>query len=345
MVAVLVGVGVFVVAAAAEALHARRVRVVRRLAFGPEGRPAPWARYAPVARAVSLGAIGWGLTTLLLVDPQVHRDDSEVPDTERRHIVLVLDVSPSMRLEDAGAEADESRMHRAREVLDSLLARVGVRQCLITVIATYNGAIPMVEKSRDPEVVRNILNDLPMHHAFQRGDTDLFAGLEEAARIAEPWNKDSATLLLVSDGDTVPATGMPEMPSSIGHTLVVGVGSTREGTFIDGRHSRQEVSMLRQIAIRLRGSYHNGNESHVPSDLVRAITAGGTVTDPDRWGLREYALLAVALGATILAALPHLLLSFGTTWFATRSTAVAPEAEKTSRPRRIAATMSTDNAR
>jgi Ca-activated chloride channel homolog len=329
MVAVLVAGGVLCVAVIAEWLHARRTRIVGRLAFGPAGEPALWARFAPLARVLAVAALAWGLVTLILVDPMVHRSSSDVPDTERRHILLVLDVSPSMRLQDAGAEGDESRMHRARDVLESLLSRVGIRQCLITVVATYNGAIPIVEKSRDPEVVRNVLNDLPMHHAFEKGDTDLFAGLEEAARIAEPWNRKSATLLLVSDGDTVPATGMPDMPGSIGYVLVVGVGDPAHGTFLDGRHSRQDVSMLRQIAVRLRGSYHNGNESHVPGDLVRAISTGGNVTDPDRWQLREYALLATICGALVLALLPPLLLRFGTAWFATERRKVTSR----SRPR------------
>ena len=65
--------------------------------------------------------------------------------------------------------------------------RVAIRQYLITVVAVYNGAIPVVEKTRDAEVVRNIFDDLPMQYAFLAGDTDLFAGLKEAARIAHPW--------------------------------------------------------------------------------------------------------------------------------------------------------------
>src|SRR5205085_12435023 len=126
-----------------------------------------------------------------------------------------------------------------------------------------------------PEVIRNILDDLPMQHAFVSGGTDLFAGLGEAARIARPWRPHSATLLLVSDGDTVPATGMPRMPASVAHVLVLGVGNPRQGTFIDGHQSKQEASTLRQIAARLGGVYHDGNEKHVPSDVLRVIAQSG----------------------------------------------------------------------
>ncbi len=305
---------VVIAAAAAEALHARRVRRVTQLAFGPGGRPALWARTAGAARVVSLGALAWGLSTLLLLEPKSHSAGEEVPDQDKRHLLLVLDVSPSMRLQDAGPEGDQSRMHRARDVIDSLLGRIGIRQYLISVIATYNGAIPVVERSHDPEVLRNILNDLPMHHAFHKGDTDLFAGLEEAARIAKPLPPHSTTLVLMTDGDTVPATGMPKLPVSIAHKLVIGVGDPRQGTFIDGRHSRQDASTLRQIAIRLGGVYHDANEKHLGSDLLRTIAQSGAAGPLDHLSRREYALIACALAATLLALLPLALQHWGTAW-------------------------------
>lgn len=313
MVELLAAAIVLVVAAAAETLHALRVRRVAGLAFGPERRPAVWARSAPTLRVLSCALLTWGLMTLLTLEPKAHRGE-EGAESPRRHLILVLDVSPSMRLQDAGPESKQSRMHRARDVVESMTDRVGIRQYLITVIATYNGAIPVVEQSRDPEVLRNILNDLPMHYAFHKGDTDLLAGLEEASRIARPWNPDSATLLLISDGDTVPETGMPSMPKSIAHTLVIGVGDPHEGSFIDGRHSRQEASMLRQIAIRLGGTYHNGNTQHVSTDLLKAISASGEVSALDRLTRREYALIACGLGGLILALLPLALQQFGVAW-------------------------------
>jgi len=121
---------VVLAAAAAESLHASSVRHVSRLAFGPAGRPARWARYAPAIRVGSLGALAWGLTTLYLLDAKSHRSADEIPENEKKHLILVLDVSPSMRLKDAGPERKQTRMHRARDVLDSLFGRVGIRQYL-----------------------------------------------------------------------------------------------------------------------------------------------------------------------------------------------------------------------
>ena len=40
------------------------------------------------------------------------------------------------------------------------------------------------------------------------------------------------------------------------------------GKFIAGHQSRQDASTLRQVAVRLSGTYHNGNEKHLPTVLL-----------------------------------------------------------------------------
>jgi Ca-activated chloride channel family protein len=296
-----------------ELLHARRCRRIARLAFGPRGAPRAWVRLAPLLRVVAFGATTWGLATLWSLPPRVHREGA-VSDAEYQHLLVVLDVSPSMRLVDAGPTGEQSRSQRARDLLDSLFQRVPLGKYRISVIAVYNGAKPVVIDTVDSDVVHNILTDLPMHYAFPVGQTRLFAGLEEAARIAKPWAPRSALLVLISDGDTVPATGMPAMPVSVHGALVVGVGDPLTGRFIDGRQSRQDATTLRQIAVRLGGEYHDGNRHHLPTDMVRAFAAGAAGTDTDKWTRREYALLAVAAGSALLALLPLLLHHFGTSW-------------------------------
>jgi Ca-activated chloride channel homolog len=314
VVELLATAGVIILAAAAEWLHAFKVARVARLAFGPRARPASWARLAPALRVLSLGSLAWAFCALLSLDPKVHKKDEETPESEMRHLLVVMDVSPSMRLVDAGPEGKQSRRARARDLIESLLARVTASQCLVTIVATYNGAIPVVEKTRDLEVVRNIVDDLPLQYAFRSGGTDLFAGLAEAARIARPLRPGCATVLLISDGDTVPGAGMPRMPVSVAHVLVLGVGSPRHGTFVDGRQSKQEASTLRQIAARLNGIYHDGNEKHISTDTLREIAQSGRPSDLDRLTKREYALLACGLAAAALALLPLALQSFGAAW-------------------------------
>jgi len=297
-----------------ELLHGLRVRRVAALAFGPGRRPAAWTRATPWLRAAGAGLATWGLLTLIYdVDPKVHRAESPDQD-EPRHLLLVLDVSPSMRLEDAGPEGKQSRLHRARDVLQSMFGRVALGNYKISVVATYNGAFPVVIDTTDSEVVRNVLGDLPMHYAFKTGETRLFDGLEEAARIAADWKPDSATVVVVSDGDTLPPKGMPKMPPSITGTLVVGVGDPLTGSFIGGRHSKQDVSALRQMALRLGGTYHDGNKRHVATSVLAEITGGNEREPLLQLGRREYALLATALGALLLALIPLLLHLWGTAW-------------------------------
>ena len=311
MLIALATIGACVLFALGELLHARRVRRVAPLVFGPERGPSALARVAPFLRVAGAGAVAWGLCTLMALPPRVHTGD-EVPEGEYRHLVLVLDVSPSMRLKDAGPTGEQTRRERARDVIESLFSRVSIGRYLITVVAAYNGAIPVVQDSKDTEVVRNILGDLPMEYAFKSGKTKLFEGIEAAARIAAPWPPQSALLVLVSDGDTVPATGMPALPRSIGGVLVVGVGDPLAGKFIDGRQSRQDASTLRQIATRLGGHYHDGNRLHLPTEAIRAAVGVGQKPLLERLTLREYALLATALGAALLALVPWLLHVAGT---------------------------------
>jgi Ca-activated chloride channel family protein len=162
----------------AELLHARRVRKLAPLAFGPKRRPAAWARAAPALRVAGIGALAWGLATLLLVEPKHYALGREevLREGDYRHALLVLDVSPSMRLVDAGPTKTESRIRRARDLMESFFDRVPIEEFRISVIAVYNGAKPVVVDTKDFDVVRNILGDLPMHWAFPAGKTKLSTG-------------------------------------------------------------------------------------------------------------------------------------------------------------------------
>lgn len=313
MVSLYVTLGVFVVALLGEALHSRRVRRLRNLVFGPSGRPAKWVAAVPMVRILANTALAWGLTTLLIVDPKVHSGE-EMADEDWRHLVLVYDVSPSMFLKDAGVSGDLTRHARARELIESLFERVQIGKFKISVIATYNGAKPVVTDTRDIEVVRHMLSEVDLQWAFKVGKTKLFDGVAEAAKLGKPWRVNSALLVIVSDGDTVPDSGMPELPPSFGGTLVVGVGDHLSGSFIAGQQSRQDESTLRSLAIRLGGEFHNGNRRQVPSDMLSAASDDSRKPLLERLTLREYALFAVLLSAGLIGLLPILLHYLGTRW-------------------------------
>jgi Ca-activated chloride channel homolog len=314
----LLAAGIALLWALAEVVHARRVRRIGPLAFGPgqpdqrgSSRPASWVAVAPALRVVSAAALAFGLVALLLVEPAAHGGKA-IEAKKLRHLVVVLDVSPSMRLADAGPDGRQTRRARAATLIRSVLARVPVEQYRVSVVAVANGALPVVEDTRDADVLANILDDLPLHFAFKAGKTDLFAGLAEAARIAKPWRPGSTTVLVVTDGDTVPATGLPRMPASVSGVLLVGVGDAAAGQFIDGHMSRQDAATLRQVAARSSGLYHDGNVKQVPTDSLVSLGMVPRQRLIDRLGLREMAMACAVAGAGMLSLLPVLLAAFGT---------------------------------
>jgi len=305
---------VVIVAAAAEVLHFARVLRIAPLAFGPGRGRLGVAAVAAVFRVAALAAAVWGLAVLLVLPPAAHRA-GEIKENEYRHLVLVLDVSRSMEVEDAGPTGKQKRAERAADLIQSFFERVQAERYRTTVVAVASDAKPVVVDTSDREVIRNILTELPMRHAFKPGDTNIFAGLEEAARIAKPWPPGSAVMMMVTDGDTVPATGMPKMPASIGGNVVmIGVGNPSVGKSLGGHTTRQDVSTLRQVAVRLNGTYHDGNEKQLTTELVSRLDERARPRGGERWTAREYALLCVGAGAAVFGLLPLALGLLGTGW-------------------------------
>jgi Ca-activated chloride channel family protein len=130
--------------------------------------------------------------------------------------------------------------------------------------------------------------------------------------------------MIVSDGDTLPDTGMPELPRSVAKVVVIGVGDPFAGTYIDGHQSRQDAVVLRQLAQRLRGVYHDANERHLPSQEMLALSGAVPLRDIENRGRREAALAAVGSGAGILALLPVPLALAGSPWQAGSNSSRAP---------------------
>ena len=297
----------------AEMIHSRRIKSIATLAFGPPALPSSWTRIVPAVRCIALASGIWGLTTLLTIQPKIHKAKAVDPD-EIRHIIIVLDVSPSMKIKDAGKNGTLRRRERAFELMESFFKRVRVEQMRLSLIAVYNGAKPVVVDTKDAEVVRNFLDSMDMYTAFEAGKTHLFDGLNLAAEIASPWRQESTTIVLLSDGDTVPSVGIPKMPRSVNGILVIGVGNPIKGTFLDGQNSKQDASTLRQIALRLNGTYHDGNVKHIPSKTITSLVSVQEKSAFEKMTRREYALAAIGISSLILVALPFILNFFGTSW-------------------------------
>ena len=305
---IIIAFAVLVIVGIAEWLHARRVARVARLAFGPSGRASRWTIVVAPSRTIAAALATWGLMFLVTYDPiEIDRKPAKIASN---HLLVLLDVSPSMQLKDSGAEAQGiSRAKRAGEVVQAVLDRLDMENTRISIVAFYTDALAIVQDTFDKEVIRNALDGLPMYTAFEPGPTDLKKGLVKAFEIARLWPADSATLLIVTDGDV--ATGIPSViPSSIADTIVVGLGDPVKSSDVNGHASRQDTMGLRQLATRLGGFYHDGNRKHLPSDVVNSLTmiaprVGGN------WSVRDLALLAVGIGCSTLAFIGPLLTLFG----------------------------------
>jgi Ca-activated chloride channel homolog len=288
----------------AEWLHARRCARLAHLAFGPAAQPRRWVMVAPWLRAAAVGAACWGLLILLSIDSAVWESNKTEEKQPLHHLAIALDVSPSMQLEDAGPQGTQRRTERARDVLHSIFDRLDMRRTRVSILAFYNGARPVVVDAYDPEVINNIIDDLPMEHAFTPGKTNMYDGVKLAAETAKSWPAQSAALIVVSDGDTLPESQPPNVPAAYAGTLVVGVGNPHHGLYIDGHSSRQDMDSLGRLALRLGGTYCDANVKHVPSvDLARLDallpgTQGGPIE------LRDVAIMAALSGTMVLALLP-----------------------------------------
>jgi hypothetical protein len=153
--------------------------------------------------------------------------------------------------------------------------------------------------------------DRPLSNAFKSGATDIIKGVALASEVASDWSLDSATLVIISDGDVVGETPMPALPESIGRVVVVGVGDPQQATEINEHLSRQDRGELIKISRRLGGQYHDGNLVELPDHLLGDLTMPRPGHRVVVWTSREMAILAVVVGTAVLTLLPLALEFFG----------------------------------
>lgn len=299
-------------AAVAEALHARRCRRLGRLAFGPENRPRAWTRLTPPLRVLALAGVAWALVTLIAFHGGSRARERAAAAT--RHLLVLLDVSPSMELKDAGDGGSQTRRERAAAVLKSALARTPGDQVRITMGCFYSDAMLLVKECVDRELIWNFADNLPLHMAFRPGKTDLIKSVNTGAEFVKDLPRKSTTALILTDGDTLPDAGLKPLPSAVAECVVVGLGDATRGMFIDGHLSRQDTATLSQLARRLGGQFHDGNRRQVPSDMLRRLSATDERSDRFQFNLRAVAIVVLAASAAILCLLPLLLEQFGSRW-------------------------------
>src|SRR6185503_11489525 len=230
------------------------------------------------------------------------------------HLLVLLDVSPSMQLEDAGEGGHQKRAVRAAALLKSVLDRAPGNEVKITMACFYTHAMQLVKECADREVVMNFADNLPLHIAFRPGKTDLVKSLNQAAELVKDLPRKSTTALVITDGDSVPDSGLALLPSAVSQMIIAGVGDAARGAFIDGHLSRQDSSTLLQVARRLGGRYHDGNLKHIPSEWLQRLTAPDPRSTKFQINLRVLAIILLAASAATLCLLPVLLEFLGSPW-------------------------------
>lgn len=316
---------VLLLSALAEAWHARRVRVTARLAFGPEGAARRWTVVAPILRCLALTAFAWGLAVMWQLH-QAAKDGKPADTKEPARLVFVADLSPSMYLKDAGPAGKQTRQERMREEVEAVLMRVG-GDLRYGVIGFYTEAHSVVMDARDPELVRNVFNGLPVQYVMKAGSTDLGTAINAAVKVVDGLPAQTVRLIVFTDGDTVPLQPILPRPKSVKDVLVLGVGNPRKGTFIAGHQSRQDAEVLATVARALRGAYHDVNEKHLPTDALGDLVLR-TPVPKSGLDLAQLAVLAMMLGSAVLALLPVALQYFGAAWKVVRADAAGEGAAR-----------------
>jgi Ca-activated chloride channel family protein len=190
----------------------------------------------------------------------------------------------------------------------------------------------LVKECADRELIGNFADNLPLHIAYRPGKTDLVKSLNSAGTMIQDFPRKSTTLLVLTDGDAVPDSGLKPMPSAVATTIFAGVGDASRGTFIDGHLSRQDNAALSQLARRLGGHYHNGNTKQVPSDLLRRLSVPDERRDRFQISLRMLAILVLASSTALLCLLPILLEFLGSAWKPAAARVQATAARSTRAP-------------
>ncbi len=295
-----------------EWLHARRVARLDVLAFGPAGKPRIWTRATPMLRVLGVAGVAWSLVTLIAFNN--HLPERNKKTGLPQHLMVMLDVSPSMLLADAGEGGALTRNARASAVLKSVLDRVQGDNVSFSAAGFYTEARMMVKECKDRELILHLAGGTPFHITYKPGKTDILASINQVGEFMKDWPRKSTTLLVISDGDSLAPSGLDRMPSSVSNVIIAGVGDSARGTFIDGHNSRQDTANLSQLSRRLGGTYFDCNVRQIPSDALSKLNTEQPGAAKWRTDRRLAALIVLIASSILLCLVPLLLEWFGSAW-------------------------------
>jgi Ca-activated chloride channel family protein len=296
---------VLALAIPAEYLHLRKCLVVARMAFAEQrqGLFVVFAAGSARVTGVTLTAVA---LALLWQSSFITRNaiGAIADDAEMDRMIVVMDASKSMNLEDAGPDGSETRATRARNLIYQLISRAN-RFPRTTLMTFGDRVLPVVCDAQHWDVLANVLLRQYYSRAFDSTDTEIDGALESSLDIAKDWVPKSTIVVLLTDGESKPTVKEFHVPNSVRHVLVLGVGSS-EGRAAGPNLadiSRRDDANLRRIANLTGGDYFNCNKDPLPVAYIDALLPAPPEAVPPQ-SHRDLPLALLAIGAAVLALVP-----------------------------------------
>jgi hypothetical protein len=289
----------------AEWLHYRRCRGVARLAFADAGRGLRVVIAAAVARVAGLAVVLTALASLWESSSVVTNAVGAVADPgEMDRMIVIMDASNSMNIQDAGPDGQQTRAGRARDLIYQLVSGAD-RMPRTTLITFGESAIPVVYDAKDWDVLSGVLLRAYYSKSFESEGTAVDDAIRKSLEMAADWLSGSTVVVLATDGDSAPSADHFEIPPSIRQFIVLGVGSPegRPAGKKLAEISRLEEGNLQRIAGLTGGDYFNANRDALSDEFVERVLPVPEPPVPPRTR-RDRAVVLFGLSALLLAALP-----------------------------------------
>ena len=294
-------------------LHQRRRRRVSERLGDPglvlhlldeDLRSVPWPRYAIIASAALLLALS-------LLDPALRADR----DGARGPIVLILDASGSMMVDDVGS----SRLELQRAIAEDFVALVP--DLPIGIVAFAGRAFSLTPPTRDRDAVRMYLETLDPTIVSQSGSA-LGVAIRQGIGLLSVADVREGTMILFGDGDETDDPDLTREAATLARqngiaVHVVGVGTRAGGPvpaidFNTGatsgylrdasggvRMSAVDDDLLRDIASRSAGGRYISADDPEAAERLADIVGRGEAASTSA-GLRLPLFASFALGAFLL---------------------------------------------
>jgi hypothetical protein len=302
---ILITVLVVLSAVLAEFVHWRRCRRIARMEFATPRDGLAVVTVAAVARVVGIALTAPSLLLLWESSSVIRNSMGAVAsEGELDRMIVIMDASKSMNLQDAGPNAKDTRASRARELIYYLVSQAQ-RMPRTTLMAFGDATLPVVYDSKDWDVLSNVLLRQYYTTAFKSDKTNIDHAVQESVEKARDWIPRSTIAVLLTDGESEPTRKSFDVPRSIRHFLVLGVGSKEGRPIGQGLRevSRLDEENLLRVAKLVGGKYFDATREMPPVDYVHQVLPPPPPAVPKKTR-RDVPLSLFAMGVLILGLTP-----------------------------------------